>query len=95
MLDASEQARLLVALRERQTEMGLGLVFVSHDLAVVRKITDRIVVLDAGQMVEQGPSRLVSTNPQSMTARRLVEAAPAFDTDHADPPAEAAADERS
>lgn len=95
MLDASEQARLLVALRERQTEMGLGLVFVSHDLAVVRKITDRIVVLDAGQMVEQGPSRLVSTDPQSMTARRLVEAAPAFDTDHADPPAEAAADERS
>ncbi|MDP9020834.1 MAG: ABC transporter ATP-binding protein, partial [Actinomycetota bacterium] len=55
MLDASEQARLLVVLRERQAEMGLGLVFVSHDMAVVRKVTDRIVVLGAGRVVEEGP----------------------------------------
>ncbi|MBW3645200.1 MAG: ABC transporter ATP-binding protein, partial [Actinobacteria bacterium] len=50
MLDASEQARMLVVLRERQAEMGLGLVFVSHDMAVVRKVTDRIVVLGAGRV---------------------------------------------
>jgi len=78
MLDASEQARLLVVLRERQTEMGLGLIFISHDLAVVRKMTDRIVVLDAGRVVEEGPSAIVSTNPQSATARLLIEASPAF-----------------
>ena len=78
MLDASEQARLLVALHERQIEMGLGLVFVSHDLAVVRKVTDRIVVLDGGRVVEEGPSPLVSAFPTSVTARRLVDAAPAF-----------------
>jgi len=78
MLDASEQARLLVVLRERQTEMGLGLVFISHDIAVVRKMTDRMVVLDAGRIVEEGPSSLVSANPQSDTARMLVEASPAF-----------------
>ncbi|HVL98681.1 MAG TPA: ABC transporter ATP-binding protein [Egibacteraceae bacterium] len=78
MLDASEQARLLVVLRERQAEMGLGLVVVSHDIAVVRKVTDRIVVLDAGRVVEEGPSRFVSTDPQSPTARRLVDAASAF-----------------
>jgi peptide/nickel transport system ATP-binding protein len=72
MLDASEQARLLVVLRERQVEMGLGLVFVSHDLAVVRKVTDRIVVLDGGRVVEEGPSSRVSTRPQSATARRLL-----------------------
>ncbi|MDQ4132080.1 MAG: ABC transporter ATP-binding protein [Actinomycetota bacterium] len=76
MLDPSEQARLLVVLRERQTEMGLGLVLVSHDLAVVRKVTDRIVVLDAGRVVEEGPSHLVGSTPKSLTARRLVEAAP-------------------
>ena len=78
MLDASEQARLLVVLRERQTEMGLGLIIVSHDIAVVRKVTDRIIVLDAGRIVEEGPSRLVSTAPQSVTARRLVDAAPSL-----------------
>jgi peptide/nickel transport system ATP-binding protein len=78
MLDASEQARLLVVLRERQIEMGLGLVFVSHDLASVRKMTDRMVVLDAGRVVEAGPSAVVSTTPQSETARLLVDASPAF-----------------
>ena len=76
MLDPSEQARLLVVLRERQVEMGLGLVLVSHDLAVVRKVTDRIVVLDAGRVVEEGPSHVVGSTPRSETARRLVAAAP-------------------
>ena len=76
MLDPSEQARLLVVLRERQIEMGLGLVLVSHDLAVVRKVTDRIVVLDAGRVVEEGPSHVVGSTPRSETARRLVAAAP-------------------
>ncbi len=78
MLDASEQARLLVVLRERQVEMGLGLVLVSHDMAMVRKVTDRIVVLDAGRVVEEGPSHQVSSLPVSATAKRLVEAAPAY-----------------
>jgi peptide/nickel transport system ATP-binding protein len=78
MLDASEHARLLVVLRERQIEMGLGLVLVSHDMAVVRKVCDRIVVLDAGRVVEEGPSHVVSTVPASLTGRRLVDAAPAF-----------------
>ncbi|MGI8937559.1 MAG: ABC transporter ATP-binding protein [Iamia sp.] len=91
MLDASEQARLLVLLREQQVELGLGLVFVSHDLAVVRKVTDRIVVLDDGRVVEEGPSHLVATTPTSATATRLVAAAPTFITRRtrctpADPP---------
>ena len=85
MLDASEQARLLVVLRERQVEMGLGLVFVSHDLASVRKVTDRMVVLEAGRVVEEGPSAVVSTTPQSATARLLVDASPAFRPAGADP----------
>jgi peptide/nickel transport system ATP-binding protein len=78
MLDASEQARLLVVLRERQVEMGLGLVLISHDLAAVRKMTDRIVVLDRGRVVEEGSSAVVSANPQSRAGRLLVEASPAF-----------------
>ncbi|MBA3606765.1 MAG: ABC transporter ATP-binding protein [Acidimicrobiia bacterium] len=78
MLDASEQARLLTVLRERQIEMGLGLVLVSHDMAVVRKVVDRIVVLDRGRVVEEGPSQQVAVTPGSATARLLVAAAPAF-----------------
>jgi peptide/nickel transport system ATP-binding protein len=72
MLDASEQARLLVVLRERQVEMGLGLIFISHDLAAVRKVTDRIVVLDDGEVVEEGLSAVVSTTPRSRTAQAMV-----------------------
>jgi peptide/nickel transport system ATP-binding protein len=78
MLDASEQARLLVVLRERQIEMGLGLVYVSHDIASVRKVTDRMIVLDGGTVVEEGPSAVVSATPRSDTARLLVDASPAF-----------------
>ncbi|HEX2192923.1 MAG TPA: oligopeptide/dipeptide ABC transporter ATP-binding protein, partial [Acidimicrobiales bacterium] len=78
MLDASEQARLLVVLRERQIEMGLGLLLISHDIAVVRKVTDRILVLDAGRVVEEGPSAVVTSNPKSDTARLLIETSSAF-----------------
>lgn len=76
MLDASEQARLLVVLRDAQLERGLGLVLVSHDIAAVRKVTDRIIVLEAGRVVEAGPSNRVASNPQSITGRRLLDAAP-------------------
>jgi peptide/nickel transport system ATP-binding protein len=75
MLDASEQARLLVILRQLQVERGLALVLVSHDIAVVRKVTDRTVVLDGGRVVEQGPTALVCTTPSSEAGRRLVGAA--------------------
>jgi len=81
MLDASEQARLLLLLRERQVESGIGLVLVSHDMAVVRKVTDRILVLDRGQVVEEGPSHVVSSSPRSLTTRRLIAAAPVFAPD--------------
>jgi peptide/nickel transport system ATP-binding protein len=83
MLDASEQARMLMLLRDRQTEMGLGLVLVSHDMAVVRKVTDRIVVLEAGEVVEEGLSEAVSGRPRSDPARRLIDSAPAFSRDEA------------
>jgi ABC-type glutathione transport system ATPase component len=47
-------------------------------MAVVRKVTDRIVVMDQGLVVEEGPSAIVSGMPQSETARLLVDASPAF-----------------
>lgn len=75
LLDASEQARLMVVLRELQVEMGLALVLISHDIAVVRKVTDRIVVLHHGRVVEDRSSEAVSGSPRSSAARALVEAA--------------------
>jgi len=79
MLDASEQARLLTLLRDLQVQRGLALVLVSHDLALVRKVCDRIVVLDGGRVVEQGSSEQVSGDPRSDTARRLIGTAATFD----------------
>ena len=79
MLDASEQARRLVVLRERQAEMGLGLIFVSHDMALVRKVTDRIIILDNGRLVEEGPSHLVATEPRSAAGRMLMDSASHFE----------------
>lgn len=84
MLDASEQARLLVILRERQVEMGLGLVLVSHDVAAVRKVTDRTAVVDAGQVVEEGLSHRLTTAPQNPTTRRILATASGFATTTAD-----------
>lgn len=74
-LDASEQARMLVLLRDLQGEEGLGLVLISHDIAVVRKVTDRIVVLEQGQIVEEGLSNTVSSSPRTEIARCLVASA--------------------
>lgn len=76
LLDPSEQARVLVTLRERQVELGLGMLLISHDLAVVRKVTDHVVVLDCGQVVESAPTEQLCRAPASDAAQRLLAAAP-------------------
>ena len=78
MLDASEQAKLINLLKEIQNERGMGLLLISHDLALVRKVADRIVVMRDGEIVEAGPASRVVTHPQHEYTRALLEAAPAF-----------------
>lgn len=78
MVDPSEQARLAVMLRQQQVERGMSLVIISHDVPLVRKMTDRLVVLDAGVVVEIGPTEQICSAPRSAAARRLVEASPRF-----------------
>lgn len=95
MLDASEQARLLVVLRERQIEMGLGLVLVSHNMAVIRKVVDRVVVLDRGRVVEEGPSERVTVAPTSEAAINLMHAAPTFSAVRGAPPPHQIPEKRS
>jgi len=76
MLDPSEQARVINLLKEIQTERGLALLLISHDLALVRKIADRILVMHRGQIVEEGPGSRIVTRPEHEHTRMLLEAAP-------------------
>jgi peptide/nickel transport system ATP-binding protein len=78
MLDASEQAKLLVLLKDLQVERGMAMVFVSHDLPLVRKVADRILVLHGGRAVEEGPAHRVLADPASEVTRRLIQHAPSF-----------------
>ena len=74
-LDASVQARVLNILLEQQRRTGLALVFISHDMAVVRHMAHRVIVLDKGHIVEDGPTEKVFTAPQAVATRRLLQAA--------------------
>ena len=79
MLDASEQAKVINLLKEIQNERGMGLLLVSHDLALVRKVADRILVMRQGEIVESGPANRVVTRPEHDYTRALLGAAPALD----------------
>jgi oligopeptide/dipeptide ABC transporter ATP-binding protein len=78
-LDLSVQAQVLNLLRELQDAFHLGYLFISHDLAVVRHLSHRIVVLYQGRVMEQGPAAEVYANPAHPYTRALLEAAPVPD----------------
>jgi hypothetical protein len=66
-------------LGELQRELGLALVFVAHDLAVVRQVSDRVAVMRRGRIVESGPADEVYDNPQEPYTKQLLAAVPALD----------------
>jgi len=76
MLDAEIQAEVLALLKGLQARLGLGMIFVTHDLAVASGFCQRLIVLDGGRIVEQGPGDQLLTNPQAPITRTLVEACP-------------------
>lgn len=78
MLDPSEQAKLINLLKDIQNERGMALLLISHDLALVRKVADRIVVMHEGEIVEEGPGSRIVTVPEHEYTRALVRAAPAL-----------------
>ena len=80
-LDLSTQARVLDLLIDIQEETGIAYVFVSHDLAVVRHISHRVAVLYAGQLVEFGDCRQVTSSPEHHYTRTLLGASPVADPD--------------
>jgi len=74
-LDVVTQAEVLGLLRRLKTARGLTVVFVSHDLAVVRAVSDRVLVLRDGRVIETGPTETVWADPQQQYTRDLVETA--------------------
>ncbi|QUX24956.1 MULTISPECIES: ABC transporter ATP-binding protein [Nocardiopsis] len=82
-LDVSTQDQVLRLLSELQDDFGLTYIFVAHDLAVVRQVSDRVAVMRKGEIVELGDSDSIYENPQSDYTRQLLNAAPVLDPDQA------------
>jgi peptide/nickel transport system ATP-binding protein len=79
-LDVSVQATVLELLQELRAELGLSLLFISHDLAVVGTVADDVLVLESGRVRERGSTSQVLSSPQDDYTRRLLDAAPSLPT---------------
>ncbi len=75
-LDVTVQAQILALLKELQTRLGMAMLFITHDLGIVRKLADTVCVMKEGKIVERGPVERVFTDPQHPYTRALLAAEP-------------------
>jgi peptide/nickel transport system ATP-binding protein len=80
-LDVTVQAQILELLKELKREHNLSMLFISHDLAVVGQVADRVAVMRHGEIVEQGSVAEVLTRPQHKYTRNLLASAPTMSTE--------------
>jgi peptide/nickel transport system ATP-binding protein len=78
-LDVSIQAQVLGLLRDINRETGASLLFITHDLGVVRQVAERVLVLHRGVVVESGPTDEILDHPREAYTRRLVASMPQLD----------------
>ncbi len=78
-LDVSVQSSLVSLLRRLQSELGLTLVFITHNIALVRNIAQRVAILEKGRIVEMGGVEDIFANPQHAYTRSLIASTPSFD----------------
>jgi peptide/nickel transport system ATP-binding protein len=78
-LDASLQARVARLIRDVALRSHASVLFISHDLSIVRLIADRVAVMKGGKIVEEGPTEDVWNRPQDEYTRRLLAAIPVAD----------------
>jgi peptide/nickel transport system ATP-binding protein len=84
-LDVTVQAQILELLKALRQEHGLAMLFISHDLAVVSQVADRVAVMQHGVIVEQEEARRLFLEPQHAYTRRLLASAPTMKTDRSQP----------
>jgi len=84
-LDVTVQAQILGLLKELRREHGLAMLFISHDLAVVSQVADRVAVMQQGEIVEQAEVGRLFREPQHAYTRRLLASAPTMTTDRTKP----------
>ncbi len=75
-LDVTVQAQILALLKRLQTDRRMGLLFITHDLGIVRKIADRVCVMYKGEIVEEGPTARIFADPQHRYTKHLLAAEP-------------------